>query len=65
MLRCLSLLQQPLKEGLVLWTRPMVRTRKLNPLDWDLDIALNRKPDFDLKVKFLSGYSSGLLYDLG
>lgn len=43
----------------------MVRTRKLNPLDWDLDIALNRKPDFDLKVKFLSGYSSGLLYDLG
>ena len=65
MLRCLPLLHQPLKRGLVLWTRPMVRTKKLNPLDWDPDVVLNRKPDFDLKVKCLSGYSSGSLYDLG
>ena len=32
----------------------MVRTKKLNPLDWDPDVVLNRKPDFDLEVKCLS-----------
>ena len=50
MLWCLSLVPKSPKRGLILWTRPMVRTNKLNLLGWVPGVVLNRNPDFGPNV---------------